>query len=132
MLIDSNGDIGFNGIVTGQNGTKVSDHGVKNYEYYRIDDPDNGKPGYFWKRNSQYIRYNGNGADNSEYETMTSHYLDNTGSLKPNAFVRDGYTFAGWNTKADGSGDSYTDEQLMSNIVEAETTTPLTLYAQWN
>ena len=131
-FIDSNGDIGFNGIVTGQNGTKVSDHGVKNYEYYRIDDPDNGKPGYFWKRNSQYIRYNGNGADNSEYETMTSHYLDNTGSLKPNAFVRDGYTFAGWNTKADGSGDSYTDEQLMSNIVEAETTTPLTLYAQWN
>lgn len=98
-------------------------------QYAQIDDPDNGKPGYFSIKGAQYIRYDGNGADNSEYETMTSHYLTNTGSLKANAFVRDGYTFAGWNTEADGSGTSYTDEQLMSDLVESKT--PLTLYAQW-
>ncbi|MBR6532720.1 InlB B-repeat-containing protein [Candidatus Saccharibacteria bacterium] len=97
--------------------------------YARIDDPDNGKPGYFSIKGARYIRYNGNGADNSEYETMTSHYLTNEGSLTANAFTRSGYTFAGWNTKADGSGTSYTDGQLMSDIVESKE--PLTLYAQW-
>ena len=99
-------------------------------EYARIDDPDNGNPGYFSIKGARYIRYNGNGADNAEpYGTMTSHYLTNTGSLKANAYTRDGYTFVGWNTEADGSGTSYTNKQLMSDIVESKT--PLTLYAQW-
>lgn len=97
--------------------------------YARIDDPDNGKPGYFTKKNARYIRYDGNGADNAEYETMTSHYLTNTDSLKTNAFVRDGYMFDGWNTAADGSGASYTDKQVMSELTESKT--PLTLYAMW-
>ncbi len=97
--------------------------------YARIDDPDNGEPGYFTKKNARYIRYDGNGADNAEYETMTSHYLTNTGSLKANAFVRDGYAFDGWNTAADGSGASYTDKQVMSELTESKT--PLTLYAMW-
>ena len=61
---------------------------------------------------------------------MTSHYLTNTGSLKTNTFTNTGKTFAGWNTKADGSGASYSDGQLMSDIVESKE--PLTLYAQWN
>ena len=43
--------------------------------------------------------------------------------------TKNGYTFVGWNTEADGSGTSYTDEQLMSDIEESKT--PLTLYAQW-
>lgn len=97
--------------------------------YARIDDPDNGKPGYFTKKNARYIRYDGNGADNAEYGTMTSHYLTNADSLKTNSFVRDGYTFDGWNTEADGSGTSYTDEQVMSELTESKT--PLTLYAMW-
>ena len=97
--------------------------------YARIDDPDNGNPGYFTEKNARYIRYDGNGADNAEYETMTSHYLTNTGSLKANAFVRDGYAFDGWNTAADGSGASYTDKQVMSELTESKT--PLTLYAMW-
>ena len=95
-------------------------------EYARIDDPDNGKPGYFTLKNHRYIRYNGNGADSGE---MTSHYLNNTGLLKTNAFVRNGYTFVGWNTAIDGTGIPYTNGQLMSDIVESKT--PLTLYAQW-
>ncbi len=107
------------------------------YEYYfslkpeagRIDDPDNGKRGLFTLKDSRYIRYNGNGADNSEYETMTSHYLTNTGSLKANAFVKSGFVFGGWNTVADGSGVDYTDGQVMSDLTESKT--PLTLYAMW-
>jgi uncharacterized repeat protein (TIGR02543 family) len=49
--------------------------------------------------------------------------------LKENAFVRDGYAFNGWNTQADGNGTSYTNKQVISDLVESKT--PLTLYATW-
>ncbi|MBO5834492.1 MAG: InlB B-repeat-containing protein [Bacteroidales bacterium] len=45
--------------------------------------------------------------------------------LSVNTFTRDGYTFIGWNTKADGSGTSYTDKHVVS------LTEDITLYAQW-
>jgi uncharacterized repeat protein (TIGR02543 family) len=41
----------------------------------------------------------------------------------PTAPVRDNYTFIGWNTRADGKGDSVTKD---TNI-----TGPITVYAQW-
>ena len=119
-----------NRAMVGGAGTANPGGGAWRTSYGCIDDPDNGKPGYFTLKNARYIRYNGNGADNAEpYGTMTSHYLTNTGSLKANAYTRDGYTFVGWNTEADGSGTSYTNKQLMSDIVESKI--PLTLYAQW-
>ena len=40
-------------------------------------------------------------------------------------FTRDGYEFIGWNTKADGTGSSYSDGQEIS-VKEN-----ITLYAQW-
>ena len=52
------------------------------------------------------------------------------GTLTTNAFARTGYTFTGWNTKADGTGNTYANEASLSNI-ETENTTPITLYAQW-
>ena len=48
-------------------------------------------------------------------------------NLSANTFTRDGYSFAGWNTKADGTGDSYTDGQAMTFATAGE----ITLYAQW-
>ena len=48
-------------------------------------------------------------------------------NLSTNTFTRDGYSFAGWNTKADGTGDSYTDGQAMTFASAGE----ITLYAQW-
>ena len=47
-------------------------------------------------------------------------------ALTANAFTRSGYTFAGWNTKADGSGAAYGDRDTLT-IGAAD----LTLYAQW-
>ena len=41
------------------------------------------------------------------------------------SLTKEGYTFSGWNTKADGTGTSYTDEQSIS------LSDNLTLYAQW-
>ena len=49
--------------------------------------------------------------------------------LTPNAFERKGYGFLGWNTAADGSGTSYTDQQQVKNLAGNGET--VTLYAQW-
>ena len=47
------------------------------------------------------------------------------GVLKAVEFTREGYTFTGWNTESDGSGDSYSNRQKVS------LTSDLTLYAVW-
>ena len=47
------------------------------------------------------------------------------GELAAGTFNREGYKFTGWNTAADGSGTSYTDQASVMP------TTDLTLYAQW-
>ena len=48
-----------------------------------------------------------------------------TKTLTANTFTRTSYTFTGWNTKADGTGISYTNKQSITP------TENLTLYAQW-
>ncbi len=76
------------------------------------------------------VTYNANGATSGSVPTdSASPYLDgatvtvlgNTGSL-----ARTGYTFAGWNTAADGSGTPYAAGATFT-IGAA----PVTLYAQW-
>ena len=42
-----------------------------------------------------------------------------------------GYDFAGWNTKADGSGDSYSDKANISKLCDFTDGSTVTLYAQW-
>jgi uncharacterized repeat protein (TIGR02543 family) len=65
-----------------------------------------------------------NGADNFAYPQ--SPLLGETVPLWKNILVRAGYTFAGWNTKADGTGTAYAD-QAPFRFSEAF----MTLHAQW-
>ena len=51
-------------------------------------------------------------------------------NLTTNDFERTGYTFTGWNTAADGSGDAYTDGQNVNNLTNVLNGV-VTLYAQW-
>ena len=51
-------------------------------------------------------------------------------ALTANSFTRTGHDFTGWNTKADGSGTSYTDKQEVKNLTDTDGGT-VTLYAQW-
>lgn len=56
--------------------------------------------------------------------------------LTKNAYIREGYTFAGWNTEPDGSGKSYADGDTIFNLsvynVEDDPQRgTVTLYAQW-
>lgn len=46
------------------------------------------------------------------------------------AFAREGFSFAGWNTEADGSGTAYADGAEVINL-SAEDGATVTLYAQW-
>ena len=50
-----------------------------------------------------------------------------TAKLKANEFTNEGYSFKEWNTKADGAGNSYSNEFEMAGGL----TEDLTLYAQW-
>jgi uncharacterized repeat protein (TIGR02543 family) len=114
--------------LVGGAGTSYANSSNNNKEYARIDDPDNGKPGYFTIKGARYIRYSGNGADNATpYGAMRSEYLKAGDSLTKNAFVRDGYVFTGWK---DADNNEYTDEQVMADLAESKT--PLELYAQWD
>ncbi|MBR3871270.1 MAG: InlB B-repeat-containing protein [Paludibacteraceae bacterium] len=69
------------------------------------------------------ITFNANGGNG--YMSELIYEKDETKSLFYNTFEREGSIFVGWNTKADGSGDNYSDGQ---NIQPTE---DLTLYAQW-
>ena len=51
-------------------------------------------------------------------------------ALTANSFTRSDYTFAGWNTKADGTGTAYTDKQSIT-FTPANDGDSITLYAQW-
>lgn len=50
--------------------------------------------------------------------------------LNKNTYAFTGYTFSGWNTKADGTGDYYSDEAEIFNLT-TESNKTITLYAQW-
>ena len=41
---------------------------------------------------------------------------DQAQTLPANAFARPGYSFAGWNTAADGTGDAYADGAEVANL----------------
>ena len=45
-------------------------------------------------------------------------------------YTKEGFYFAGWNTRKDGSGDSYAPQDVVSHLTKEEGAT-VTLYAQW-
>ncbi|MBR0090307.1 MAG: InlB B-repeat-containing protein [Lachnospiraceae bacterium] len=50
--------------------------------------------------------------------------------LTANTMTRKGYTFVGWNTKADGTGKTYANKASVKNLSTKNKAT-VTLYAQW-
>ena len=75
------------------------------------------------------IAFNGNGATSGSVESMDCGY-NISYTLPQNAFKKTNYTFAGWNTKADGSGTKYANLASVKSLTSTNNRT-VTLYAQW-
>lgn len=63
-------------------------------------------------------------------QDMSNLAYDTDYTLEQNAFVLNGYTFAGWNTQANGKGVSYADGATVKNLM-AQDKGRTVLYAQW-
>lgn len=74
------------------------------------------------------IIYNSN-TDKVSTSTQTFTY-DISSKLNENTFTKEGYKFKEWNTKADGSGDSYSNKQEVKNLTTNDNE-EITLYAIW-
>ena len=68
-----------------------------------------------WEANQGEIIYEGNG--NTRGCTQESDYVYGiTNRLRANGFEKDGYTFTGWNTKADGTGINFESNIVSDSI----------------
>lgn len=73
------------------------------------------------------IRYDPNGGDGDAFTKVGDSGTTAT-TAEAGVFLRKGHTFAGWNTKADGTGVAYQAGADVAYPAEGDT---LTLYAQW-
>ena len=83
-----------------------------------------------WEPITYTVIFDGNGADASSSMASQNFKYDESKALSQNTFVRTGYTFTGWNTNADGTGQGYSDEETVTNLVSQDNGS-ITLYAQW-
>ena len=80
---------------------------------------------YAWNKADQYpVIYDANGGKNAP--DMESYQFNALVNIADGVPERDGYQFIGWNTKADGSGVSYTKDDTFYMPCYM-----VTLYAQW-
>lgn len=78
-----------------------------------------------WTGNTSTVTFNANDGSGSPATSTQSISNGVATALTANAFTRTGYTFAGWNSLANGTGTNYTNQQSVT------LTGNLTLYAKW-
>ena len=90
-----------------------------------------------WTPYTYTVKYNNNvDPENTSITQPTGstadsiHTYDVPKALTENGFSRTGYTFIGWNTQADGKGDSYVNGEVVTNL-SSDKNGVVTLYAQW-
>lgn len=74
------------------------------------------------------VQFHANGGTEESYSQMFTYGIPQ--ELMPNVFNREGYSFMGWNTKADGTGTLYADLQTVFDLT-TENGAAVHLYAQW-
>ena len=82
-----------------------------------------------WKPITYKVRFDGNGATSGTMADLTATY-DEKKTLPANRYARPGKAFAGWNTKADGSGAMYRNKAEVTNLASSQDDV-VVLYAQW-
>ena len=80
-----------------------------------------------WSSITYTVVYDANGGFGEMPSTI--HLIDSEDKLLENTYVREGYLFDGWSTKADGTGVYFEDEALIKDISPAGET--IVLHAIW-
>ena len=80
-----------------------------------------------WTANTYTVKFDANGGSDKPYSQAFTYDVEQ--ALTANTFTRDGYTFAGWATSADGE-KVYTNGQSVKNLAN-EAGKEVTLYAVW-
>lgn len=118
VKLDKNGDvIPDNAVWKGLSDVRLFAHWIPNAYTVHFEKNDN---------------YSGSTRASGEMQDVTMYY-DVREKLPANNFVREGYTFAGWNKSPDGTADNgtcYEDEARVVNLTLIPGGTA-TLYAQW-
>ena len=78
-----------------------------------------------FEENAFDLSYDLNGSEDKQPADFATVECVTKAEVVTDQPVRDGYSFEGWNTAADGSGTSYAAGD------KVELTAPVTLYAQW-
>lgn len=102
---------------------KIGYHG--RWENYKLADKDITIKAIYTAKTYTVI-YDANGGEGTMANQILSY--DKADTLKACGFTREGHTFLGWNTKADGSGVFYADQQVVKNMTIVD---GIVLYAQW-
>ncbi len=96
------------------------------WESYSFDDAKDIVVEALYTAKTYRVQFDANGGVGAM--SLQIHSWDGKRALTSNAFTREGYSFIGWNTKADGSGVSYADGEVVSNL---SLVGGALLYAQW-
>lgn len=89
-----------------------------------------------WAYETYTVQFDSNKPGNASTEMagtmdkMSPTYKDPF-HLAENMYTLPGWSFTGWNTKPDGTGNPYTDQALIQEPLENGQKKTITLYAQW-
>jgi len=81
-----------------------------------------------WTPNTYTIKFHANGGEGRMSDQSMTYGVSS--NLRANAFTKEKSTLKEWNSKDDGTGDSYTDKQSVINLTN-ENNGIINLYAQW-
>ncbi len=105
----------------------AKDGGTQIFPEDRMEEKNNITLYAHWTINQYTVAYNSNGGTGTMTTDTITYGTDYT--TKANTFTRTGYTFLGWNEKADGTGVSWTN--YINKEWKWTYTKSITLYAQW-
>jgi len=83
-----------------------------------------------WEAKKYTIVFKGNGSTKGKMSSLTARKYGKSYQLTANKFKKTGYSFAGWNTKKDGSGTSFKNKATVKNLT-TKSGGKVVLYAQW-
>ena len=81
-----------------------------------------------WEPITYTLKFNSNGGTGTMNNQTMTYNVSN--KLHKMNFSRDEYSFVSWNTKSDGSGTNYTDEQVVKNLTTTDGKV-IELFAIW-